>query len=184
VLASTPLDAPGITGDYAAFDLLGNLDWASGVAKAWSLDATLWRVYLQRVGLDGTMDLSPGGTADVILEYNSLTKGDVDLTLEIHAPRGIAATAPGAHVSVSVSAHRDTTARDRLATPTCSVPKAFATAKAHGLSDASPLYGANVALVVDRGKEYWNVQYAVGKTSIKGAETWVDARTCAAARAP
>jgi hypothetical protein len=92
--------------------------------------------------------------------------------------------APGAHVSVSVTAHRDTTARDRLPTPTCPLAKVFATAKSHGLSEASPLYGASVALAIDHGKELWDVQYAVGRTIVKGAETWVDAKTCAVAHAP
>jgi hypothetical protein len=178
-LRSTPLDAPNITGDYRAFDVVGNLDWASSIATAWNLDAKLWRLYVQGVAADGTIDLSPGGAADVILQYNS-PKGDLDLSLEVHPPRGMSEDAPGAHVDVSVSPHRDTTSRDRLPKPKCPLARVFSLLRSgSGLGDANRQYGTSVGLVLNGSKAYWNVAYVTGKMTAKGVQDFVNAETCA-----
>jgi hypothetical protein len=177
-LTSTPLDVPPITGDYAHFDVVANLDWASSIATAWSSDATLWRLYAQGVASEGTVNVSTGGRGSVILEFNSVAKGDLDLSISLHAPRGVADGAPGAHVDVSISSHGDHTARDRLPKPTCTVPRVLSVL--HGsLVDANPQYQTSLGLVVHGAKSYWVVGYATGVVQVKGVEDFVNAATCA-----
>jgi hypothetical protein len=177
-LTSTPLDAPPITGDYAHFDVVANLDWASSIATAWSPDATLWRLYAQGVTPDGVVNVSTGGKGSVILQFNSVAKGDLDLMIELHIPRGVADGAPGAHVNVSISSHGDETARDRLPKPTCTVPRVFSVL--HGsLKDANSQYETSLGLVVYGAKSYWVVGYATGVAQVRGVEDFVNATTCA-----
>jgi hypothetical protein len=55
------VDAPGMRGTPAAYDPLANLDWVSGIARAWAADARLKLFYVGGVREDGTADLTGGG---------------------------------------------------------------------------------------------------------------------------
>jgi len=180
-LPSTPLDAPGMTGDFANFDVVGNVGWASSIATTWSSDAKLWRLYVDGISPDGTIDLSRYHHADVILEFNSVSKGDVDLTIDFHIPRGTAGNSSD-HVDVSVSSHMDSTARDPLPAPTCPISRVFQVLRSKSeVANINKNYAVALTLSLHGTKAYWNLTYAAGQTHPKTIEDWVDAATCAIA---
>jgi hypothetical protein len=174
-----PLDTWIATGDLSAFDVVGNLDWASSIARAWSSDAKFWRLNVSGMAPDGTINLTTAG-ADVLFQYNSLTKGDLDFSIEVHYPRGLPANAPGANFGVTISSHRDSTARDELRKPMCPISKVFSILKASsGLANRNRQYGLSRGLSLRGPKEYWFVDYATGDMKVQGVEDFVNAVTCA-----
>jgi hypothetical protein len=180
-LAAAPLDAPGTTGDFANLDIVGNLGWASGVATTWSTDAKLWRFVVEYVSQDGTIDLSRNGDANVILEFNSVSRGDVDLMMAFHRRQGTSGNSSD-YVDVSVWAHADMTPRDRLPTPTCPISRAFEVLRSKSqLANFNRRHGIQLALSLHGSKAYWNVAYVTGEAQPKTFQDWVDAATCAIA---
>lgn len=178
-LRSTPLDAPPINGDWAPFDVLANLAWASSIATTWSPDARLWSLSLGP-RLDGAANLSAGHDW-VLLRYNSPGRGDVDLTVALHPPRNGSGDATASHVDVSVDPHVDTTTRDQLPIPRCSLARAFTLLRsASGLAKANTRYAVTAGLVLVGRTAYWSVSYVPGSGS-GGVEDFVNAATCAIA---
>ncbi len=171
----TPIDAPPVTGTYASFDIDANLDWATNIATAWSPDAKLFRLATTRLANDGTADLSPAGVATVTYYFNSKSKGDADLAIEVNPVRDRRRDGGAAGATeVEATPHRDTTGRAALPRPACTLARAAAAIKPR-LAHAAGVF--SVDLLLGGGKEAWHFVTVAGAGSPSVAVD-VDAATC------
>ncbi len=67
----TDIAAPGMKGSFGAFDVIGNVPWAIGIAKNWSSDAEIAGIYLKGVRPDGVLDVSGHDDSDVDYRFGS-----------------------------------------------------------------------------------------------------------------
>jgi hypothetical protein len=173
----TPLQgAADVVGDRERLDVMANLDWATAIATAFSPDAKLYRLALERLGADGSADLSVRGTSTVTFYFNSVAKGDVDFAIDLF-PRSHRRGANPPAVDVEVSAHHDTTRRDAVGKPACTLQRAVAAGRTSGrLAKLDPIYGLGADLEVRSGKSSWYFSFAIAGA---GAGETVDATTCA-----
>jgi hypothetical protein len=180
----TPLSAPPIPGGYRPFDAVGNIEWASSIATAWSADAMLFLVQVASVQPDATIDLSANGGATVKYFFSSASKG-IELGIEANpvADRRRDAGA-GALARIVVNGPRDKLPRHLVEKPACSLARAIAALKGAGvLSKADPTFGFDVELWTG-AKSLWRITYRQSVTQgfIKNTSSFhrdVDAATCA-----
>jgi hypothetical protein len=66
-----PIDAPGMVGTLDEFDLVANIEWAKTIARAWTEDAQLHRLAVQRVERDGLVNLRTTPEAQVWYRFIS-----------------------------------------------------------------------------------------------------------------
>jgi hypothetical protein len=171
------IDAPGMVGDLQTFDVDANYDWASSIATAWSPDAKLWFVRVGHPSMDGTVDLSAKGLGSLYYQFNSPSKGDVDLMVDVGSVRG----QRNPPVSVHTSKHADGTARNPITKPKCPLVTALTKARAAGgsLAKAELKYGLDFTLEAKDEKTTW-----ITSAVIDGGSQWVrlDATTCQVAK--
>jgi hypothetical protein len=178
-LESTPksMVAPEIVGTYQAFDMVANYDWASTLGAAWRPDAKLYRIDAGHFPFDAKIDLaSRGSTAAVTFYFNSRAKGDADLYLDVSPPYD--RQPGGGTVDLRVYSHGDTTARDPLPKPTCSLERAISVLRdIKGPSKPKTDSGLGAELLTVAGKPCWYLQYV--DAAGKAAAVEVNSSTCA-----
>jgi hypothetical protein len=148
------------------------LDWATSIATAWSPDAKLYFIRVSHPSLSGTVDLSPKGSGGLLYQFNSSAKGDADFTLDVGSLRG----QRNPPISVSTSKHADSTPRNAITKPKCTLVSALAKARAGVLAKADPKYGLELTLEANGEKATWSTSAVIA-----GKSQWVriDAATCA-----
>jgi hypothetical protein len=160
------IDAPPIVGKLETFDVDANFDWASSIGTAWSSDAKLYKIQVDSIAQDGTIDLSSRGSiASVTYSFNSASKGG-DLAVDLSAVR----KADG--IGVQFFSRADKIPSYPLAKSTCAFAKAIPTAT---LAKADPGVRTSAFLIGDGSKTAWHFTYALGG---KGQDTQVDTATC------
>ena len=175
--SETHMTAPEIVGTYEAFDVVANYDWASSIAAAWSPDAKLYRLSAGPLTSDGKVDLGPRKPASVSYYFNSRAKGDVDLYLDVD-PWGDLHSS-GATVRLRAYSHGDSTARDPLPKPTCTLDRvlaALSSPRDAGVLDKAKVAGIHTDLHTIVGKPYWGFTYTDAAGKWAGVE--VNGSTC------
>jgi hypothetical protein len=145
-----PLEAPGMVGTLEAFDLVANIEWARSISRAWTEDAELHRLEVQRVSADGTVNLRTVPEASVMyrflspkrvkeyLESASLTVPKVNYELFVFVDaKGVWVQ----KISGDASSERDTKTFQSL--PACTLARAFAALEAAHKLPARPVYNAD-----------------------------------------
>jgi hypothetical protein len=169
------IDAPPFVGDQQSFDVDANFDWASTIATAWSSDAKLYNIRIGHPSTNGTVDISAKGFGDVLYEFNSAAKGDMDFTVDVSSLRG----QRNPPFAVNRSKHADNTPRNPITKPKCTLVSAVAKARAGVLAKVDPKYGLDFTLESNGQKTTWTTSAVIGDKS-----QWVriDSATCEIAK--
>jgi hypothetical protein len=156
------LNAPGIVGEYGAFDPIANLPWAATVAAAWKPDAVVYRADLTTIGRDGTMNLLAGPRASVeywIVSRKCLSdhgkspdtldpKKKCELRLEVESRGGAPPT-----VEVLLEANNDPVG-SLTGPPPCALPQALASLEREEQLPPSSVVNATLR-VLSSGHPAW-----------------------------
>ena len=71
LLSETPLDAPAFAATGRDFDVVGNVGWATAIARAWWPDAELRRIDANPVSHDGTLKLGAPEDGKAVYDFTS-----------------------------------------------------------------------------------------------------------------
>jgi len=179
------IDAPGMVGTFEAFDTIANYNWALSIGRAWKADAVLYRLAAVGVAKDGLVDFktTPGASATYRLyspacvrEYESSTAvvapaNRCGFMLEVSAEQGQPAAA---RVYIGSGPSTSKQLDPELASPVCTLSKAFAALDQAGKLPPRPVYTADV-YVIGSDPLWTFLQITSGQPNIG----YVNATTCA-----
>lgn len=157
-----PIEAPGMSGTLEAFNAVANVNWARSIARAWTRDAELHRLQVERCDRDGLVNLknTPGAQAMYrFLSFERIKELDENTSV----------TRPETEYELFVFVTRDGpmvqkikgdpwAARDKKtfsSLPACTLAQAFAALDKAGKLPLRPVYDADFYL---SGSPSWKIQ--------------------------
>jgi hypothetical protein len=146
-----PIDAPGMLGDFTSFDPIANYEWARSIGRAWKADAVLYRLDVDKVAKDGTVDVKNVPRAEAMYRfYSPACLKERNASTSVVVPT----TKCGLYVQVQMedggptalvnSVDGDSSSPAQLASPVCTLSKALSALASAGKLPQRPVYDVSL----------------------------------------
>jgi hypothetical protein len=172
-----PIEAPGMLGTFASFDPIANYEWAYTIGRAWKADAVLFRIDVDRVARDGTVDVKNVPKAEVTYRFYSpgcITARKASTSVVAPTTKCglfVAVMVDGDTPTALVNAVSEDSPSAALSSPVCTLAKAFGALAKAGKLPEKPVFNVTV---FGLARPHWSIDSIQGETI--GS---VDATTCA-----